>query len=247
MRDFSLHIAESRSALTADACERITSIAREAIAARGVFHVALAGGSTPRALHELLAGSGADFSCWHVWFGDERHVPHEHADSNYRMAQESLIGPADLRPDHVHPFPTQLDPADAALAYENDLRAHLPPGQGATEGLPRFDLILLGMGEDGHTASLFPTDPRRHEQNKLVLAVEAPGVKHRRLTLTFPVLNAARSVLFLIAGAGKAEVLAQVLESSPTLPAGEVAPCDGELLYYVDADAAARVHPPNTG
>jgi 6-phosphogluconolactonase len=216
-----------------------------AVAERGGCHVALSGGSTPRRLFELLAGWGRDALPWdriELWWGDERAVPPDHADSNYRMARETLIDALGLDPSRVHRIAGELADHDAAArAYQRDLVA-------AIGSPPVFDLVLLGMGPDGHTASLFPDSPGLDETERWVIAnrVSSPLVHGTatRLTLTAPAINAARHVWFLVAGPDKAAALAQVLEGPrdpERYPAQLIAPRDGELVWFVDAAAAASL------
>jgi 6-phosphogluconolactonase len=235
-------------ALSRAAADELGALARTAVAARGVCHIALSGGSTPRRLFELLAARGAGALPWRqlaLWWGDERTVPPDHPDSNYRMAREALIEPAaafGLGPAQVHRMPGETPDHDAAaLAYERELVAAL----GAP---PVLDLVLLGMGPDGHTASLFPGSAALGEASRWVVAnrVTSPLVHGTttRLTFTAPAINAARCVWFLVAGADKAGSLAQVLAGprNPTLyPSQLVAPSSGELVWFVDAAAASAL------
>jgi 6-phosphogluconolactonase len=237
-------------ALSRAAADELAAIARTCTAARGVCHVALSGGSTPRRLFQLLVQRGRDALPWHqlaLWWGDERTVPPDHPDSNYRMAREALIDPAEafgLGPGQVHRITAELAvPAAAAADYERALVAAL----GAP---PRFDLVLLGMGPDGHTASLFPASPALGETARWVVAnpVTSPLVHGTatRITLTAPAINAARAVRFLVAGADKAAALSQVLagpRDPARYPSQLVAPESGDLLWFVD-DAAASTLPP---
>ncbi len=233
-------------ALSEAAATELTALARAAIAERGSFHVALSGGSTPRRLFERLAAAGPGALPWadvHLWWGDERTVPPDHADSNYAMARRALIEPLGLADARIHRIAGEdPDPVVAALAYERALVAAL----GAP---PVFDLVLLGMGPDGHTASLFPGSPAvdgRIDQSKWVVAnpVRSPLVhgEATRITLTAPAINAARHVRFLVTGADKAAVLAQVLEGAhdpERYPSQLIAPA--ELAWLVDTAAAAAL------
>jgi 6-phosphogluconolactonase len=225
------------------AAERFARLATAAAGARGRFVVALSGGHTPRRLHELLASPDepwrrvVPWSEVHLCFGDERHVPPDHPDSNYRMARESLIEHVPIPDNHVHRIPAEMPADDAASAYERTLRALLPDG--------RFDLVLLGMGPEGHTASLFPGSPALDETARWVRAVDVPQLRTQRITCTPPLLNAARSVMFLVAGAEKAAALRSVLHAPKDpaqWPAQAIAPADGALRWLVDR-AAARLLP----
>ena len=212
-----------------------------ALAARGRFSVALAGGSTPRLLYGLLSGALLPWDRTEVFWGDERHVPPDHPQSNYRMAGEALLSKVPIPAANIHRIPGELaDPEAAAREYEETLRQvfALDPGR-----LPRFDLILLGMGADGHTASLFPGSPALAELKRLVTTAWIPALGSSRITLTLPVLNQARAVVFLVCGEEKADALREVLEGErkPTLPAEAVQPVEGRLLWLVDEAAARRL------
>ena len=227
-------VHESKEALAQAAAGDFVRRAGEAIEASGRFTVALAGGSTPKAAYELLARDYADRLDWsrvHVFFGDERTVPPDHEDSNYRMAKEALL-------DHVrvgseHRMRGELPPADAATAYEEDLRSFF--------GTPRLDLVMLGIGEDGHTASLFPHTPALDVRDRWAVENPVEKLETTRLTLTVPVINAAGAVVFLVAGEGKAQALREIREGDADpheYPAKFVSPEDGEPLWMVDREAA---------
>ena len=220
--------------------------ARDAVAAQGRFAVALAGGSTPKTVYLQLAAedrSGASRLPWdriHVFFGDERCVPPDHPDSNFRMASESLLARVPIPPANVHRFRGEDDPARAAAAAEQELREFFGTG------LPRFDLVLLGLGTDGHTASLFPNTEALRETVRPVVANWVPKLNAHRLTLTFPVLNQAAEVIFLVTGTEKARVLGEVLrpaQDGPAYPARSVRPTHGRLLWLVDEAATSELQP----
>lgn len=203
---------------------------------RGVCHVALSGGSTPKALFELLATpawAGAfDWSRIHIWFGDERDVPASDAQSNFHSADEALLSRVSIPQKNVRRVKTELGAAQAADGYEADIRALLPAPFA-------FDVILLGMGEDGHTASLFPGTLAGVPDGRLVVAHFVPKVNMQRITFTFGLINAARCVMFLVAGASKASPLAQALGMQPmpaVLPSAMVQPA-GELIWLTDRAA----------
>lgn len=242
------------TALALAAARHFVRAANAAIGARGRFTVALAGGSTPAELYRLLSQvpfrEQIDWSRTLIFFGDERCVPPDHLWSNYRMARETLLDAVPLPPANVHRMAGELDPAAGALAYAAALRCAFDL-RGA--GRPVFDLILLGMGDDGHTASLFPGMAAPHERRRIVVASAVPAYVQPavpRITLTFPVLNAARHVLFLVAGAGKAEKVRVILgdlrtgysersaAESKDLPAGRVQPTHGTLTWLLDRAAA---------
>jgi 6-phosphogluconolactonase len=242
-----LALFENRKALSRDAAYRFVALAAQSAQAGRPFTVALSGGSTPEMLYRLLAAPPfRDSISWpnvHLFFGDERCVPPDAPESNYRMAHEALIAPVSLPPENVHRMPGEnADPEAGAQQYAAELRQFFNLAEGER---PRFDLVLLGMGPDGHCASLFPHKPALQERQRLVVASE-PGLKPfvPRLTLTLPVLNNAAHVLFLVAGADKAETLARVLEG-PTdfdaLPSQSVAPTNGTLTWLLDRDAARQL------
>ncbi len=235
--------------LSAAAAEEVVRAANEAVAQRGRFTIALSGGSTPRNLHTLLAANARISLPWDRTFffwGDERHVPPTDPDSNYRMADETLLSKIPVAPAHVFRIPAENpDAAAAAEAYEQTLRKFfaLEPGQ-----FPRFDLILLGMGPDGHTASLFPGTSALEEKSHLVVANWVEKFKTYRITLTLPVLNAARCVVFLVSGTDKAPALHAVLQSDEPgeqYPAKLVRPADGKLIWFIDRAAASGLKPVN--
>jgi 6-phosphogluconolactonase len=233
-------------AALADAAARyVVEQARAAIDARGVFSIALSGGSTPRDLHLRLSSpplnEQVDWAHVHVFFGDERCVPPDDAQSNYRMADETLLSRVPIRPDHVHRMQGELSPEEAAREYETELKAFFGHDQ------PRLDLILLGMGDNGHTASLFPGLRAVHEQQRWVVAEYVGEVSMWRISLTPVVLNLAREAMFLVAGAAKASMLQKVLEgpfAPDERPAQIVRPTPGEVIWLVDAAAAEKLSPP---
>jgi 6-phosphogluconolactonase len=231
-------VLPTKADVTRAAAGRIVAAASAAIAARGRFTIALSGGSTPRALFELLAAdpyrAKVDWPHVEICFGDERCVPPDDPASNYRMARQALL---DHVPARVHRMRGEDEPAAAAAAYERELRELF----GTT---PRFDLVLLGMGDNGHTASLFPGLRAVEERERWVVAEYVGEVSMWRLSVTPVVLNAAAEDLFLVAGADKASMLHRVLEGPRdprALPAQVVAPADGRLVWLVDAAAAAAL------
>ena len=237
-----LFVYETPEELAKAAARDFATLAEEAISERGRFAVALAGGSTPRSNYEALARDYAgriDWDSVHVFFGDERSVGPDHEASNYRMAREALL-------DHVpvggvHRMRGELPPGEAAAAYEEELRGFFG------EGSPRFDLILCGLGEDGHTLSLFPETSALDVTDRWVVANPVLKLETTRLTLTTPVLNASRTVTFLVAGEGKAGALREVLEGDAdprAYPANFVRPEDGDLIWLVYRAAAGSLKPP---
>lgn len=231
------------SADLAEAAARaIADAATDAVAARGRFTIALAGGSTPRATYMRLAQPRwAAAIQWHrtwVFFGDERCVPLDHPESNFRMAHETLLAKVPIPASQIFPMRCEHDDPDAAAAaYARALGEVFGLRRGE---LPRFDLILLGMGLDGHTASLFPGSPVLKEIFRPVAAVHAAAASvPQRLTLTFPVLNAAARVIFLVSGTEKAKTVKAVLNGDALLPAAMVRPTTGSLLWMLDRAAAS--------
>jgi 6-phosphogluconolactonase len=223
---------DSREALFAHAAERFVRIGAEAIRERGRFLVALSGGETPRPLYErITASSGLDWAAVDVFWADERCVPPTDPRSNYGTVREALLDRVAIPEDRIHRIAGELDPLAAADAYEVELRRVV----GADS---RLDLILLGIGADGHTASLFPRHQALTEVERWIVPVHASAEPPWRVTMTLPLINAARHVLFLVTGAEKAEAVRDLVDGKP-LPAAMVRPTDGDLTFLVDAEAAS--------
>jgi len=238
----SVRLHENPEKLAEAAARAFVGEAARAVDERGRFAVALAGGSTPEATYGVLARDHAGDVDWpnvHVFFGDERTVPPDHEDSNYRMALESLL---DLVPvGSVHRMRGELPPEEAAASYEEELKEFFG------ESLPVLDLVMLGIGPDGHTASLFPETSALGVSDRLAVANPVPKLDTTRLTLTVPVLSAARAVNFLVAGEGKAEALREILEGDAdprAYPAKLVHPSGGPT-WFVDRAAARYLRDPN--
>lgn len=221
-------------AAAADLVERMV----DAIAARGTCRIALGGGSTPRPVYERIAGADLadriDWSRVHIFFGDERCVPQDHEASNYRMAKLAMVdrlGPA--RAPHVHRIAGEQPPAEAAQTYTAEL------------GDAPLDVVLLGMGDDGHTASLFPGRPEAAERSARVVAACGPNAPTERVSLTLRAINEARAVRFWVTGKDKAarvaEVFQQIESGAPKLPAAQVQPASGDLVWFLDDPAAAAL------
>jgi 6-phosphogluconolactonase len=218
--------------------------AANAIAQRGVFTVALSGGSTPRLTYSLLAAepyrSQIEWDKIHFFWGDERCVPPDHPDSNYRMASEALLSHIPIAPDHVHRMRGEdPDPARAAASYEGEIRAVF----GAVD-LPMFDLVLLGLGPDGHTLSLFPGSAALGADQALVVANWVEKFKIWRITMTAHLVNHAASILFQVEGEDKAPPLREVLYGAydpGKYPAQLIRPADGECYWFLDQRAAALI------
>lgn len=243
-----LEVVADVPALAAATADAFTQSAVEAVRERGRFVVALAGGSTPTAAYHLLADPSGpwraqiDWSRVEVFFGDERFVPPDHPDSNFRMAREALLAHVPVH--GVHRVPTELASADeAARAYARELARVTGEGAADEPRPPRLDLALLGMGADGHTASLFPGTTALFETRRWVAAPWVEKLRAYRVTLTYPVLEQARRVVFAVGGADKAAVLAEVLAAPPGEgpPAARVRPRDGELVWLVEGSAARTV------
>jgi 6-phosphogluconolactonase len=232
----SINVFGDLEELSEGAAREFAAKAGEAIEERGRFVVVLAGGSTPKAMYEVLALEYAgriDWSRIHVFFGDERTVPPDHDDSNYRMATETLLDQVPVG--SVHRMRGELPPDEAAEAYEEELRTFF-----RTQETPRFDLILLGVGGDGHTASLFPETSALEVHDRLVVANPVLKLDTTRITLTVPIINAARAVVFLVAGDDKAEAIEKILEDDAdarAYPARLIQPA-GELEWMLDQSAA---------
>jgi len=224
-------VADARALAEAAAAWTVERAGR-AVAERGACYLALAGGETPRGCYRRLAqppyGRELPWSRLFVYWSDERRVPLDDPASNYAMARAALLDHVPVAPDQVFPMTAENLPALDNVPKDR-------------AGLPRFDIIHLGLGEDGHTASLFPGSQALQERRASVLAIDdAPKPPPQRLTLTLPVLNAARAVLVMVSGASKREALARVLRRDPALPASHVQPVDGELAFIVDQAAFGR-------
>jgi 6-phosphogluconolactonase len=218
-----------------------TWLTEAALAASAPFRVSLSGGSTPKALYELLASS--EFKERFPWprvewyWGDERFVPYDHPDSNYRMVREAMLAKVPVPPENIHPVPVDGSPNDAARRYEQVLQT----AYGATvlaPSRPLFDVTLLGLGPDGHTASLLPGDPVLEDRSRWVAAV-AHGRPEVRITMTYPVIESSRRVAFLVEGREKAAILREIRTGHSQVPAARVRPL-GQLYWFVDRAAAGE-------
>ena len=227
-----LEVVKDAGALAQRAAE---IIADKLKGAQYPFRLVLSGGSTPRAAYQLLACKDIDWSCVELFFGDERFVPPDHKDSNYRMVRESLLASEFVKPRKLFVIPTDGTPDDAAARYDEALRQQY--GAGTLEaGVPLFHLTLLGLGDDGHTASLIPGQPVLQERERWVAAVPQ-GREEPRITLTYPALNASETILFLVSGEEKRDALAQARGGA--LPAGDLKPI-GDVVWLADALAAGE-------
>ena len=228
--------------LSLRAAEAAVRTINESVHTNGSFSLVLSGGNTPRTLYSLLSSQFRDQIPWtrvHVFWGDERYVPLDDLRSNYRMARETLLDAVPCPIANVHPMPTELPDLEAAAQeYEKTLRRYF------STDWPRFDLVLLGLGEEGHTASLFPGSPALEERRRSVVAVKAPVEPPLRLTLTLPVLTHAANIYFLATGSNKAQALHHVLTETPdpkNYPAAGVRLAPGTVIWWVDQEAAALV------
>ncbi len=237
-----LIICADPESLAREAARRFAAAVEMRGRTESAVRVALAGGSTPRRLYELLAApefqGRIPWAKLHFFWGDERLVPPDHPESNYRLAREALLRHAPLPQENIHPVTVQSSAEATALAYEQELRAHFRQRRGA----PAFDVILLGLGADGHTASLFPRAAPLAERERLVVAAYSPVGGPPRVTFTLPLINQARQILFLVAGEDKAAALRLAVEAPGTLPAQQVAPGQGALVWLVDSAAASQLH-----
>jgi 6-phosphogluconolactonase len=225
----------------AGAAEEFADRAQKAVVANGRFSVALSGGSTPKGLYCALAEKRFASLPWNKIFffwGDERHVPPDHADSNYHMVNEALLSKVPVPAENIFRVRAEENNADvAAQQYEKVIRDFFRrnPGQ-----FPRFDLVLLGLGPDGHTASLFPASPGLSETKRIFIANRVEKMGTDRLTFTYPVLNAAACDMFLVSGDGKKEKVRQILKEHKEFPASRVDPQNGELLWFLDRAASGE-------
>jgi 6-phosphogluconolactonase len=233
-----MEVLSDSAALARHVAEWMTAAA---LAASGPFRVALSGGSTPKALYGLLASD--EFRGRFPWrlvswyWGDERFVPYDHPESNYRMAREAMLAKVPVPPENIYPVPADGTPEDAARRYERTLQE----AYGATAldpARPLFDVTLLGLGPDGHTASLLPGDPVLEERKRWVAAV-AHGRPEVRITMTYPAIESSRRVAFLVAGREKASILRAIRAGDSQVPAARVRP-RGELFWFVDSAAAGE-------
>jgi len=226
--------------LSRAAAEFFVALSKKAVAAQGRFIVALSGGSTPRYLYTLLASpprrESIDWKHVHVFWADERCVPADHRESNFKLADDAFMRKAALPGENIHRIKGEVGADQAALKYEQELRSFFE-----TTPFPVFDLIILGIGEDGHTASLFPGAVALREQERFALPVPLAFPQLNRVTLTLPVLNHAAEILFLASGRAKAGVVQTIVEkgNSEHYPAGLVHPVQGNTTWFMDAEAAA--------
>lgn len=233
---------QNKESLGAYAADFFAELSKKHIAQKGRFSVALSGGSTPIILYQKLVEFYSDEIHWNYidfFWSDERYVPFDHASSNGGLAFTHLLSPLGIEESQYFPAPTtEGDPHHSALQYEQTLRRYF----NAPAGLPSFDLIFLGMGDDGHTASLFPDTKALHETKKIIAANWVDKFETWRLTFTYPLLNNACNVVFLVAGSDKAAIIKKIIKDDSTAyPSAHVKPRDGRLLWLLDADAAKEL------
>ena len=233
-------VFKSGSDLVHGAATAMVDLLHDAALRRGSAAIALSGGSTPRSVYELLATDQfrgkVDWNTTHLFWGDERCVPPNAPDSNYRMVKESLLDKVPVPSTNIHRAKGELLPVEAAHQYEDEIRKHFG------SATPAFDLLLLGIGEDGHTASLFPGTAALSERSRVVTEVFVPKLNAHRVTLTFPVINNAGRVVILVSGKTKASIVREILEVRPgKYPSEQVSPTSGSLYWYLDADAASML------
>jgi len=236
-----IRIFQDLEATSCKAAELIVRLSAQSIEKKGTFVLALSGGVTPRRLYELLATEKYRHLCdWkniHVFWVDERFVPHTHEESNFRFINETLLLPASVPGTNIHPVHTNvLSASDSAALYEEEIKNFFHP---LSSDLPVFDCILLGIGEDGHTASLFPGNSVLHEQERFAVPANDTHHTHPRITLSLPLLNQAENIVFLVSGKRKASIVRKIVrKEDPSLPASMINPAHDNLYFFLDRDAA---------
>lgn len=236
-----IHVSDTPQALAQAAAEFICSLAKNTIRKRGRFAIALSGGNTPRLTYERmrLTDNQPEWSRMYFFWSDERCVPPDHPDSNYRLARKALLAHIPIPAGNIHPMDCSTSPEAGAEAYESLLR-----GWVAANGEPAFDLVMLGLGDDGHTASLFPGTRALDEHERWVLANRVDRLGSWRMTLTYPALRASEQIIFLVQGGSKAPVVKAILEEhNSELPASAVSARTGSPHWYLDAASAALLNP----
>ncbi|SRR5579875_147605 len=245
MNQAQLVVLDDAQALCVRAAEEIVHLAGEAICTNGEFTLCLTGGTTPTAAYELMASRfqlSVDWKEVQFFWGDERCVPPDDPASNYGMAYRTMLSKLPLRPEQIHRIHGEDNPAKAASEYENELRRSF--GLTDSSDLPSFNLLLLGLGENAHIASLFPHDPALREKTRLVVAVDVEATPSKRVSLTLPVINNADRIMFMVSGEKKAEAVKQVLQgpSDPErYPAQLVKPRNGQIVWLIDRAAASQL------
>jgi len=236
-----IHTAQDPDSLAADAAAFIRRTIDRKLATGERFTLVLSGGNTPRRTYQQLADDAGslDWSRVHFFWGDERCVPHDHPDSNFRMARETLLDALAVPAANLHPMDCAGSPQEGARSYQAELRAIFP-----VQPFPRFDFVLLGLGDDGHTASLFPGTAALQEHERWVVANHVEKLDAWRMTLTYPVLNASAAVAFLVEGPAKAGIVRQIIRGPQgRYPAQAIAPDGGELHWFLDRAASSGLSP----
>jgi 6-phosphogluconolactonase len=242
MSERQIIILDTAEDLFVRAAEEIAHVAGEAICMHGEFNLCLTGGTTPERTYDLLASRfelSVDWKEVQFYWGDERCVPPDHPASNYAMAYRSILSKLNIKPSNIHRIRGEDKPADAARKYEEELRKYMHPPEGE---FPRFDLMLLGLGDNCHMLSLFPGIPEIHEMHRWVVPVEVEDKIRHRVTMTAPVMNNSARIMFLVSGANKAAAVKRVLEGNDDperVPAHLVAPKDGVVTWMMDKPAAS--------
>lgn len=238
-----IHVYPNKEKLVTATAEYVADSIEKAIQKSGLCNVALSGGNTPGGVYSMLAASPyrdrVDWSRLHLFWGDERMVPPEHQDSNFRMVQETLLNHVKIPGDNIHRIRGESEPPKAAEEYAALLHDHFKTD------LPEFDIILLGLGEDGHTASIFPETDAVEECERHAVAVYVSRLNSWRVTLTLPVINAAREILFLVSGKSKSEIIQRIMsikQPAKELPATMVNPQNGELHWMLDSEAMVLIN-----
>ena len=222
--------------LSASAAQDIAQLIERVVASKGGFHLALSGGNTPRTLYHILGttyGISIPWKSVHIFFCDERFVPHGDSLSNFRTVKEVLLDLISIPQQNIHPIPThRLEMKTASQNYESELRKFF------TDGTDSFDLAIMGIGKEGHTASLFPGSPALDEKEKWVAGVEVDAVPPKRITLTYPILNRSAAIYYLVSGPDKTEVMEEIIKGTDDFhqyPVAGIHPKDGKLVWWVDS------------
>jgi 6-phosphogluconolactonase len=238
-----INIAENYEDLCGKVTQEILSLSTQNITANNKFSMVLSGGSTPKGIYQCMASpSFRNKFRWekmHIFFGDERWVPPEDPRSNYRMVTEALLSKVKVPGENIHPIQTRdCNLQTSALLYERSISDFF---QLKRVEFPVFDLVLLGVGQDGHTASLFPGNPSLLEKDRLAISTSQTGIPEKRVTLTIPVINHAREIFFLVSGQDKADIVAKIMENKNAFPANEIKPSKGNICWFLDKASASRL------
>lgn len=233
-------IAKDYETLCSQVVESILFLSKERCKESGFFYLVLSGGTTPKGVYSRMADTNFEWDKIHFFWGDERWVPQDHPQSNYKLVWDALFSKVDVPKKNIHPILTdQSTPEKSAQLYEQELDSFF---KNHSQEKPRFDLILLGVGKDGHTASLFPESQALNEKRQWVVSVEKKETQEKRVTLTYPLLNQALNIYFLVHGKEKAEIVKEILESKKgqnLFPVQIISPTNGTLKWFLDEEAAA--------